>query len=277
MQGVSKRRADIYSATQIEWAFVKIEPIHGLSLRGGRMALPTFAISDSRNIGYANPWIHAPNEVYGIALIDQLNGLDATYAHDVGDGTLKLSALAGRSEFTFDLGGGTIKVDMNHIRGVNLTWENEWLNLRLGQIEGTPELPKFLGIANGTYTFRGAGAIANRDNLLLQAEYVQRRSSTSADNVNVDAWYALAGYRFGQFQPFVSYSKLDPQRDETSASGRQVTKSLGVRWDFHRSLALKAQWDIVDTYGRQGVSFNRIEPDFDGKVNVIALALDFVF
>lgn len=266
VQAVSKRRADVYEPTQIEWAFVKVEPINGLSLRGGRMALPTFAISDSRNVGYSNAWIHAPNEVYGIALLNQLDGFDATYAHDLGEGKLKLSAYGGTSEFT--------KVEMKDVRGVNLSWENDWLNLRVGRLQGHPEFPPALGMPEDTYKFQGVGAIVNRGNLLLQAEYVQRRSLAAPEMVNADAWYVLGGYRFGQFQPFVSYSKLDP---EGAGAARQNTKSLGVRWDFHRSLALKAQWDIVDTHGTRGVSFNQVEPDFDGKVNVIALALDFVF
>ncbi|WP_219820571.1 hypothetical protein, partial [Xanthomonas arboricola] len=76
------------------------------------------------------------------------------------------------------------------------------------------------------------------------------------------------------FLGFVSRSKyVNP------INGKQTTKSVGVRWDLHPSLALKAQWDVVDTHGTIGKSFNigSFRPGFDGKANVFAVALDFVF
>ncbi|KLD78109.1 hypothetical protein Y886_11860 [Xanthomonas hyacinthi DSM 19077] len=277
VQTVTKRRSDAYNATQVDWAFVKVQPIANLSVRAGLTTLPTFAISDSRSIGYANPWIHAPNEVYGIAFVDRLTGVDASYAHDLGGGTVKLTVLAGSSQFTFETGGVIYKQDMKRLRGASLQWENDWLSLRAGRVQGRPQLPAFFGADNEVFTFDGFGAVLNHSNVLLQAEYVMRRSDKLPALIDADAWYVLGGYRIGDFQPFVSYAKLDPADGAAPSNGRQTTTSLGLRWDFHRSFALKGQWDMVDTHGTPGVSFNDIRPGFDGKVNVFALALDFVF
>ena len=71
-------------STQFEWAFVKVRPLPNLSVRAGRMELPTFLISDTQNVGYANLWLRAPDEVYGQPIFDVYNGYDVTYQHDVG-------------------------------------------------------------------------------------------------------------------------------------------------------------------------------------------------
>lgn len=275
VQTLTKRRAEVYNATQVEWAFVKLEPLPGLAIRAGRTALPTFAISDSRNVGYANPWVHSPNEIYGIAYIDQLRGVDVSYSHGLGDGTFKVTGLAGESVFVTDVGSAQVEHDFNHLSGYNLSWENDWLSLRFGSITGNPQLDE---IAVGErFTFSGFGATVNRGGTLLQAEYVRRHSSDLGYLIDTDAWYVLGAHRFGKFQPFVSYSKLKPGSEAASGTAAQTTLSAGVRWDFRQAMDLKLQLDHIDTQGTSGNSFTQAQPDFDGKANVISVALDFAF
>ncbi|MFC6841919.1 hypothetical protein [Xanthomonas theicola] len=235
LQIVSKRRSKVDDSTRVEWA-----------------------------------------EVYGIAGVDLFTGVDVSYAHDPGDGTLKFSALASRTDFALDLNvtipGFISKVDMKRTRGANLSWENDWLNLRATRIEGHSVLPAIVGGQQIKYPFQGVSAIVNRNNLLLQAEYATRRATGVNNATDNDGWYVLGGYRLGQFQPFVGYSKQDPTRAASLVNDqRQSTKSLGVRWDFHRSLALKAQWDIgesnrvLSAVGR-GDFTQRVEADLPGDL-----------
>jgi hypothetical protein len=55
----------------------------------------------------------------------------------------------------------------------------------------------------------------------------------------------------------------------------QTTDSIGVRWDFTTSAALKVQVDRIkpQTNGQ----FINVQPGFKGPVTVGAVALDFVF
>lgn len=167
VQTLTKRRSAIYGATQVEWLFVKVEPLPGLAIRAGRIATPTFAISDTRNIGYANPWVHAPQEVYGFAVVDQLRGGDITYTHDLAGGTIKLTGLAGSNLFPVDLGFGPKEYKETNVLGFNAVWENDWLTLRAGRTKGDFEFPD-VGVFDDTYTFSGVGAIVNRDGWLVQ-------------------------------------------------------------------------------------------------------------
>jgi hypothetical protein len=58
--------------------------------------------------------------------------------------------------------------------------------------------------------------------------------------------------------------------------GEQSTTSIGVRWDFYRSLALKAQIDRVKPTTGNGLLINA-QPGFNRDVTVGAVAIDFVF
>ena len=84
-------------APKFEWAYLKAKPLDGLAVRAGKLALPTFLISDSRYIGYANFWLRPPNEVYGEADFDTYQGGDLTYEHAVGKYVGTIGVLAGRS------------------------------------------------------------------------------------------------------------------------------------------------------------------------------------
>ena len=49
-----------------------------------------------------------------------------------------------------------------------------------------------------------------------------------------------------------------------------------MRWDFHRSAALKVQIDRIKPKNGQGL-FVQAKPGFSGPVTVVAAAIDFVF
>jgi hypothetical protein len=131
VQMLSAERSQSYMATELEWAFVKVTPLDGLTLRGGRMALPVFAVSDSRNVGYANNWLRPPGEVYGLALISRLDGADASYSMALGSSTLTATAMAGKS--TLPKRNST-DLSTDNLRGLNLLWETEGVTVRLGQV-----------------------------------------------------------------------------------------------------------------------------------------------
>ncbi|HEX8404451.1 MAG TPA: hypothetical protein VF670_07530, partial [Duganella sp.] len=58
--------------------------------------------------------------------------------------------------------------------------------------------------------------------------------------------------------------------------GEQSTTSIGVRWDFYRSLALKAQIDRVKPTTGSGLLLAPAT-GFNKDVTVGAVAIDFVF
>jgi long-subunit fatty acid transport protein len=57
----------------------------------------------------------------------------------------------------------------------------------------------------------------------------------------------------------------------------QQTYTLGVRWDFRRDAAIKAQIDAIRGTRDSKYATRNESPDWNGKTNVFSLTLDFVF
>jgi hypothetical protein len=166
-------------------------------LRAGEMALPTFLVSDSRNVGYANTWLRPPAEVYSFASFDTFRGADITYQHSVGPYTVTLGALAGRVE-TDDLylSGFALIVHGRNLRGYNAALDVGPLTLRYSHVKADVDVLIGNYIAGKLfYTFSSIGAMFDRNNVVAQAEFIARHAGQT--DVDYNAWYTLGGYRLG--------------------------------------------------------------------------------
>ena len=278
VQSLTMQRATADMSTRIEWAYLKATPIEGLSVRAGQLSLPNFMISDSRRVGYANNWLRPANEVYGVDLLNgPLKGLDVSYRLPIGGNGLTISALGGKTSIV----GSTSTLEVNDVRGVNVVWEGDGYSLRVGHIEGKPDIPAGLGFAGvEVYKFTGIGANVDSHNVVLQTEYVQRRSTQAGSFIDANGWYVLGGYRMGSFLPYLQLANASPAN---SSANKQKTTAIGLRWDAFASAALKFQVEHVDTGGTSaGYSFatpsvGRVGAPVTKPVNVLSVALDFVF
>jgi hypothetical protein len=289
VQGLAMKRDVHEKNMEIEWAFVKATPLPGLTLRAGRMAMPTFLVSDSKNVGYANTWLRAPTEVYGLALVPRIEGGDVTYTKEVGSMRLTGTVMAGHAE-AHAVGQ---HFPMHDVLGGNLQMQKGAFTVRAGTVSGDTQVSP---IETDKYTFNGIGLSYDKGNVLAQAEYVLRRSEHYYNLVAADGWYAMGGYRFGAFTPYAMLSSTKPKHSDSeppsplpgSISGKQQSFAAGVRWDATSFAALKFQWERVDADGTNGISFNRPGPSaFPGvpnsfflsvdSVNVISATVDFVF
>jgi hypothetical protein len=266
---------------ETEWAFLKFEPIDRLALRAGRMALPTFAISDFRNVGYANTWMRPPAEVYGLALLQRLEGADVSYRFLLRSSSVLVTVLDGKSSFV-DVADYFRPV--HRVTGINAQWEVNGLSIRIGRVKGKVDV----GIQD-PYTFSGIVYDANR--IVAQGEYAQRRSERLPQAVDTNGWYVLNGCRFGSWLPYLIYGDTRPLNDNSPIyiSGKQTTLSAGVRWNAWNTAATKFQFDHVNTHGIQGISFDLealhgatpLSPPIDASikspVNVASLSINFVF
>jgi hypothetical protein len=172
------------------------------------------------------------------------------------------------------------------------------LNQLATDLAATGDKPK------GSFTSLGLGVDWN--NFVVQSEYAKRKTDTYI--AKTTSWYALGGYRIGKFLPYVMHASL--RRDgivdntvptscpagypaactptmqalragvtaltTTATQGEQSTTSLGVRWDFNKSAALKVQVDRIQPHNGQGLFLNPT-PTFNGSVTVFAAGVDFVF
>lgn len=170
-----------------------------------------------------------------------------------------------------------------------------------GTLLGSPET---LRAADGIRTkhkasrFMALGVAYDEGPVQIQAMVNRTRHQTDvfADS---HAAYVLAAYRLGNVTPYVGVSRWKSKRNARSAglppvppfseleqgyrqymAASQVdqkTYSVGVRWDFYRNLALKAQWDAVRGEPDSRFAFARSDAAWNGKTDVLSVTLDFVF
>jgi hypothetical protein len=315
LQVLSKQNGEGSFRPEMEWAFAKLQATPGLSFRVGRMGAPFFAVSDFRDVGYANTWLRPPIDVYGQVPVSRFDGIDLNWQTSVAGRPLSLQVLAGQS--TSHVRG--TKVDADDLAGINATLELvDGLNLRLGHVRGkltahAPAVNQLAGVLRPTpfasvgaqldpnrkdASFSGLGISYDQGNWIGLLEYTLRRTDTFIPDTT--GWYATVGYRMGAFTPYITLSrqKTDssnvnntipaalvvgglPLRalvDATTVgqSTPQKTVALGIRWDAMRNVAVKAQWDSIRPTGAG--QFYGAVPGFGNKrVNVLSAAVDFVF
>jgi len=229
LQVISQQRFDGSYRPTIEWANVKYTPLPDLNLRAGRIVLPVFMVTDSRRVGYANPWVRPPVEMYSMVPVTSSDGIDASYRMTLSPTTANtLEVTAGRSDAKFppSQGLGTGTAEVRDIVAAADTFESGFLTVRLnyGQARLTiPEYRQFsdafrqFGPAGGAIAdrygvdgklvkFVGAGASYDPGPWFAMAEWAQ--FDTHSVIGKKGAWYVSAGHRWNKFTPYATYASL---------------------------------------------------------------------
>src|SRR5690606_32482283 len=95
----------------VEWLFAQYSPTTNVDLRLGRVVLPAFMISDSRNVGYAQPWLRAPLEVYSQLPMSTLDGAQVNWRIPVGGAIVTIQPTYGSSASNSSSGGTAVETD----------------------------------------------------------------------------------------------------------------------------------------------------------------------
>ena len=315
VQVLSKQDGQGKFTPEVEWAFAKVQATPGLAFRLGRMGGPFFAVSDFRDVGYANTWLRPPIDVYGQVPVSHFDGADVNWQTSLAGKQLSLQVIGGRSSSYVR----NTKIKLKNLVGFNATAElADGLSLRLGHVQGklTAEnaslntlvsvlrLTPYASVGNELdanskkASFSGIGLNYDQGDWLAMVEYTKRKTDSFVPDTT--GWYATLGYRIGKFTPYatVSQQKTDSSNvnntvpaalvvgglplsalvDATTAgqSTPQKTVALGLRWDAWRNIAVKAQLDSIKTTGA-GQFYNAQAGFSNQRVSVYSLAVDFVF
>lgn len=289
-----------------EWAYFKHNVTNNFTVKLGRLRKPNYLLSEYFDVGYAMPWTQAPVEVYGV-LEETANyeAVDLSYDMEMGDWTANFQLQYGRA-----VGESTVSEDLT---AFNYSMSNGELTLRAGysqadvsfvsgaalataaaQIDallvGTDiEGEQFGNSAKGT--FAGLAAMYDNGTILAIAEYTSLTvESYFADQ---DGYYAMGGYRFGQWMPYATYAYEETTDDEdreatTGATAavatatlaslnlntEQTRTGLGVRYDYKPGVAMKLQYDMVDVGDTAG-EFDAVPTE--DSANIISFTIDTVF
>lgn len=226
--------------------------------------------------------------------------------HVRGKDIVALNVVAENGPFTLRVGHARTRITVDDLASLNTlvgSLRAAGAGYRLPQLT---ELAGQIEAKDAKGTFNSIGLAADWNNFVLQTEFAKRKTETYINDTT--SWYVMGGYRIGKFLPYYTRSELKidgairntapaacpagypaactPTLQQLDAAvrripvsgvgqGEQTTDTIGVRWDFASSVALKVQIDRIKPTGN-GLFINA-QPGFSGPVTVGAVALDFVF
>jgi hypothetical protein len=230
LQVISEQGDDNKFTPHVEWANITYQPTPELSVRVGRIVLPTFLLSDSRKVGYANPWVRPPAEVYSLSPIFNSDGADASYKTALGDAVNTLVGTFGKTDFGVPQGG---TFDVKHLWVVADTVEYGPLTVHVAYETSSCDYHTLDSLFDAFRQFGPQGALLadkyDLDNKRAQvvtagAMYDPgqwfmtgewgKKNLHSAFGAS-SAWYLSGGYRLAKFTPYLIYAEA---RADTNTS-----------------------------------------------------------
>jgi opacity protein-like surface antigen len=279
VQVISEQLYDNTYRPHVEWANTKYQFTPDLSVRVGRTVLSSFMFSDTRNVGYANPWVRPPVEVYSLVPISNSDGVDASYKLRVGDFVQTLVGSLGKNNpgLPPSQGGGTA-----HARALwlisdtieygaataHITYQNVHLT-----IPGLNRLfdafrqfgPQGIALANEydqddkLVSFIGVGAMYDPGRWFALGEWGHDDFHSVLGSST--AWYVSGGYRLAKVTPYLTYSKVsvnsntsDPGLTLSTLPPFLMGPATGLNEALNatlatiaeqRTISVGARWDFV--------------------------------
>lgn len=275
VQGIMQLSYDNTFAPELEWANLRFAITPDLSLRAGRVVLPTFLSSDTENIGYVRQWVRTPGEIRVQLPMTSSDGVDLSYRFNLGEAAHELQLLYGHNRSKLPHGE---VFENKRIRALTDTIEYGHLTVHLGyqrmryQIMPNPD----------EYAFEAfdIGAAYDPGDWYLIAEQF-----TTYDEAlgHIRAHSFGGGYRIGRVTPFLVRSEIR----QTSLGSLQLqpvfeqrTLAAGVRWDFAPNVDLKLQYENIRIGSSEiPTSFINLQPGLQigDHANVFSATLDFVW
>jgi hypothetical protein len=222
LQVISEQNYDNSYRPHVEWANIKYQITPDFSIRAGRIVLPGFLVSDHRKVGYANPWVRPPIEVYNLTPLSNSDGVDASYRMHIGELTNTVQGSYGKNEQKIP-GGSIVKVkgdwsisDTAEYGAATVHITYHQANLTLGPFkplfDGFRQFgPEGVAIADKydsnskPITFIGLGGMYDPGSWFVMGEWGSANSDSAIGKRT--AWYVSGGYRLGEFTPYVTYAQ----------------------------------------------------------------------
>ena len=240
VQVISEQRYDNTYTPKVEWANLKYRIMPDLAIKAGRVVLPIFMVTDSRRVGYANPWARPPVEMYGLVPVTHNDGVDVIWRSAAGAMTNVLQITAGQSKTRFPTSSGAVGlVDVRRIVSVNDAIEFGAATVRAIYGRASLTIDTFDPLIDPFRQFGAQGnAIADRYQLKdRRVSFIGAGASydpgpwfvmSEAASFETDSllgtrrsWYVSGGARFAKWTPYATFARISGS--PTSDPGLTVT------------------------------------------------------
>lgn len=315
-QIISRLRYDRSRDPEVMWAIAKWDPTAHLTLRAGRIGADFMLLADSRMVAFSYLTVRPPSDFFGPLFFSHFDGGDVTLTYPLDGGLIKTKVFAGWMNEKTAGTPGIWDTRRSPVDGFVLDYlKGPWqFRANFAQIKFSSNinfgaLPVNLSLAGagaaseslvtkGKYAnFYSTGFVFDQSPWTIQGmvSHIQQESGVFQ---NSEAAYLLAGYKVRAITPFVGISRwISHRKNQTTglpapafdalnvpydeiqslARANQTTTTLGVRWDVHSQVALKAQLDRVRGKPDSRFPYARSSENWNGKTDVFSLNLDYVF
>lgn len=263
---VKARSAANETKADIEWAFFSYNLSPAWTIQAGRKRLPLFFYSDFQDVAFAYNWTRVPPDVYGWPVVN-FNGVNLTYRGDIGGWAVKSSGYIGSEharEVPIAKLGDPSRVDINWSKmyGIDLELNRDWFTMRAavnksrqqrlrlgtnGFEQFSPDPAVFGSSSPQTYTSLSFNV--DKDDLVVRSELSKVDGSPARGSYR--GYLLGAGYRFGNFLPMMTVSRLNSY--DATGKNDEVDRNIGftLRYQLNDSSALKVQldrsrWDFLN-------------------------------
>lgn len=284
VQEVARERGDKTFDLGTEWFYAEYRPSSDWTLRLGRVALAPYLLSDSRQVGYADPWFHAPNEVYASETFQYVDGGQILWHRHFGAVGVTLQSSYGSASADEQALGVTAHTDGHDVANYSAALECGDFLFRIAQthlIYATilPLGPNNLLHYDEHDKFTSLGFQYDNGRALVLSEWTKRAESLApVANLPVlagQAWYVAGGWRFGKLTPLIMVANTKQNLSLATPAGLFTSESLTLRYDVMHNVALKAQ--ATRAAAGNFWYWTSSQPQASQYVGVFALGIDFVF
>ena len=257
----------------LDWAYLSYQLNSDVSIQAGRKRLPLYFYSDFFDLGHAYYWIRPPTDNYTWQ-ISNYNGLSVQYQPYIGGWDVLFSLYAGREDSENNdllslLSNVPVDETWKNMVGIVVELSKDWIELRgtymQGQLDRT--INHILVDDNVKQDFSGVSVNIYSHNFIILSELNQY--NTPANDIHVNTSMFSLGYQFGDFTPHITHSDFIQKENSMGGDENHATTSLGLRWDFDKTTALKIQYDKVKDNGET--------IQILGDSEALSLGVDIVF
>ncbi|GFD95187.1 hypothetical protein KUL156_09540 [Alteromonas sp. KUL156] len=260
----------------IEWLYLTYTPVEDIQLNVGRLRTPFLKYSDVIDVGFAYPWINAPQQLYSSYMFSQYEGANARYRANFEGLVVDFEAYVGQYKDSLVSSGIDVEVELDTLFGGVIEVNYGGLQLRTATINGPKVETTIEEIAPLLQGLRAAGfeQLAEKFEIndsarafLLGASYDtlnwyissewMRVSSDIDVLANLESFYISYGYYFDDMLFHLTYASsnqslntientippgISPELDQLRF-GVDVLNSFFPTDDLN-TWTLGARWDV---------------------------------
>jgi hypothetical protein len=238
---------------EVEWAYMTYTLNDNVRVNVGHQRLPFFIFSDVRDVGYAYPWISAPETVYSVPT-EKYDGFNLMLQRQLGNATVQGQFIYGSMDDVINSPEGSsafesqeVRVESDNVHGVtfqvlydNITFRASYLTSTINASLESPEGRSFenyiklvdpntfaqVATEEDDVTFAGVGFQWDIGGATIWSEVTKIKYSESIFADEEVATYISIAKPFGNVTPYVTIGRKNQNNSMIDFTGSLLPQEI---------------------------------------------------